>query len=244
MFKKVFICSLFMCNGDAFSQPICVDADESKENTTQHWIIGENFAFHYPGIILGTGSANERRHYYVTPSHIGRACTQNDSLLLDVTPLTGVVHISHLLLGQGWSCGKGSANERRRYSSSHCLSPYPKWSLITLPNTPRGCCSTYHISSSSDRRWSWFSVQRKWPWSSTTMSSWRNPGGASCLLICNQKNMMEYDEHVAWGWDKMAATLQTTFSKAFSWMKIYEFSIEISLKIASEGPINNIPALI
>ena len=29
-------------------------------------------------IILGVGSANERRRYYVTPSLIGRAHTQND----------------------------------------------------------------------------------------------------------------------------------------------------------------------
>ena len=26
-----------------------------------------------------------------------------------------------------------------------------------------------------------------------------------------------------WGWDKIDATFQTTFSNAFSWMKIYEF---------------------
>ena len=30
------------------------------------------------GIIMGMGSANERRHYCVTPSLIGRAHTQND----------------------------------------------------------------------------------------------------------------------------------------------------------------------
>ena len=30
------------------------------------------------GIILGTGSANERRRYYVTPPLIGQAHTQND----------------------------------------------------------------------------------------------------------------------------------------------------------------------
>ena len=34
-----------------------------------------------PGIILGMGSANERRRYYVTPPLIGRAHTQNDPKL-------------------------------------------------------------------------------------------------------------------------------------------------------------------
>ena len=47
-----------------------------------------------------------------------------------------------------------------------------------------------------------------------------------------------------WGWDKMAAIFQTTFSNAFSWMKMYEFFIEISLKFVPQGPINNIPALV
>ena len=29
-----------------------------------------------------------------------------------------------------------------------------------------------------------------------------------------------------WGWDKMAAVLQTTFSNAFCWMKMYEFRLK------------------
>ena len=29
-----------------------------------------------------------------------------------------------------------------------------------------------------------------------------------------------------WGWDKMAVTSQTTFSNAFSWMKLYEFLLK------------------
>ena len=28
-----------------------------------------------------------------------------------------------------------------------------------------------------------------------------------------------------WGWDKMSANLETTFSNAFSWMKMYEFQL-------------------
>ena len=45
-----------------------------------------------------------------------------------------------------------------------------------------------------------------------------------------------------WGRDKMDAISQTTYSNAFSWMKIFEFPIEISLKSILKGQINNIPA--
>ena len=47
-----------------------------------------------------------------------------------------------------------------------------------------------------------------------------------------------------WGWDKMDAIFQTTFSNGFSWMKMYEFFIKISLKFVSKGLVNNIPALV
>ena len=30
-----------------------------------------------------------------------------------------------------------------------------------------------------------------------------------------------------WGWDKMAAIFQTTFSNAFSWMNIYQFRLKL-----------------
>ena len=46
-----------------------------------------------------------------------------------------------------------------------------------------------------------------------------------------------------WGRDKIAAFSQTTFSNAFSAMKIFWISIAISLKFVPKGPINNIPAL-
>ena len=45
----------------------------------------------------------------------------------------------------------------------------------------------------------------------------------------------------------MAAIFQTTFSNAFSWMKMYEnvwISINISLKFVPRGPINNILTLV
>ena len=42
-----------------------------------------------------------------------------------------------------------------------------------------------------------------------------------------------------WGSDKMAGMFQTTFSNAFSWMKMFQLRF-----IVPKGPINNIPALI
>ena len=47
-----------------------------------------------------------------------------------------------------------------------------------------------------------------------------------------------------WGRYKMAAIFQTTFSNEFSWMKMYEYRLQISLKFVPQGPINNIPALV
>ena len=47
-----------------------------------------------------------------------------------------------------------------------------------------------------------------------------------------------------WGRDEMGAISQTTFSNAFSWMKMLRISIKISLKFVPKGPINNIPALV
>ena len=45
-----------------------------------------------------------------------------------------------------------------------------------------------------------------------------------------------------WGLDKMADIFQTTFSNAFSWMKM--LPIKMSLTFVPHGPINNIPALV
>ena len=47
-----------------------------------------------------------------------------------------------------------------------------------------------------------------------------------------------------WGGDKMVAIFQTTFSNTFSWMKMYQFRLKISLKFVPKSPINNIPALV
>ena len=40
-----------------------------------------------------------------------------------------------------------------------------------------------------------------------------------------------HNELTHWGWDKMAAIFQTTFSNAFSWMKIYKFRLRFHLSL-------------
>ena len=47
-----------------------------------------------------------------------------------------------------------------------------------------------------------------------------------------------------WGRDKMYAISQTTFSSAFSWMKMFELRLKISLKFVPEDQINKIPSLV
>ena len=46
------------------------------------------------------------------------------------------------------------------------------------------------------------------------------------------------------GRDKMAAICQTTFSYTFSWMKMNDSQLKISLKFVPKVPINHIPALV
>ena len=47
-----------------------------------------------------------------------------------------------------------------------------------------------------------------------------------------------------WDQDKMDAISQTTFSSAFSWMKMFELPIKIAQKVIPKGIINNIPSLV
>ena len=47
-----------------------------------------------------------------------------------------------------------------------------------------------------------------------------------------------------WGRDKMTAILQTTLSKAFSWMKMLEFQLNFHWKFVLKGRVHNIPALV
>ena len=47
-----------------------------------------------------------------------------------------------------------------------------------------------------------------------------------------------------WGRDKMAAIFQTTFSNAFSWMKMFKFRLRFHWSLFSRCPISNIPALV
>ena len=47
-----------------------------------------------------------------------------------------------------------------------------------------------------------------------------------------------------WGRDKMAAIFQTTFSDAFSWMKMVKFQLRFHWNFVPKGPVNNIPPLV
>ena len=46
------------------------------------------------------------------------------------------------------------------------------------------------------------------------------------------------------GRDKMAAIFQTTFSNAFSWMKMFKLRLRFYWSLFQKGPLNNIPALV
>ena len=67
-------------------------------------------------------------------------------------------------------------------------------------------------------------------------------------LPCSfQHYRMCFDDHMMqlthWGRDKIDSISQTTFSNAFSWIKMYHFCM-ISLKCVPKNRINNIPALV
>ena len=60
-----------------------------------------------------------------------------------------------------------------------------------------------------------------------------------CIPIISQPSCLTH-----WGQDKMAAIFQMTFWNGFSWMKMYELRLKISLKFVPRGPINIIPVLV
>ena len=47
-----------------------------------------------------------------------------------------------------------------------------------------------------------------------------------------------------WGWDKMDAISQTTFSNAFSWKKNFEFRLKFHWRLFSHVQLQNIPTLV
>ena len=63
------------------------------------------------------------------------------------------------------------------------------------------------------------------------------------LTSIHHENSCTLSTH--WGRERMAAISQTTFSNAFSWIKICEFRLKLPIKkFVPYGPINNIPALV
>ena len=66
------------------------------------------------------------------------------------------------------------------------------------------------------------------PTTTAMLSQWL--GRRECRLrLCNslcRTELMLLRQHLThWGWDKMTAIFQTTFSNAFSWIKMYEFRL-------------------
>ena len=59
----------------------------------------------------------------------------------------------------------------------------------------------------------------------------------SPVVYCHETNPTSLSLSIHWDRDKMAAIFQTTFSNAFSWMKI-------SSKFVPQGPKNSIPSLV
>ena len=66
-----------------------------------------------------------------------------------------------------------------------------------------------------------------------------------CYIPFKAGNIEEtaYRTLTHWGWYEMGTIFQKTFSNGFSWMKMYEFPLKISLKFVPKGLINYIPAL-
>ena len=73
-----------------------------------------------------------------------------------------------------------------------------------------------------------------WQWIGEKPQS-DNDGQVPCIYASPDLNKLTH-----WGRDKMAAIFQTTFSNAFSWMKMFKFWLRF--QVCSQGSINNIPA--
>ena len=75
----------------------------------------------YPGIIRGMGSANERRHYYVMPSFIGLAHTQNDPCFPYYYMCYFTAHVNKCLNEKFILWQKTAGGQAPQASTSHSL---------------------------------------------------------------------------------------------------------------------------
>ena len=64
------------------------------------------------------------------------------------------------------------------------------------------------------------------------------------LIVCSKVKTLVDCYLTHWGWDKMAAMSQMTFSNVIFLNENVRISIKISLKFVRMGPINNIPPLV
>ena len=97
---------------------------------------------------------------------------------------------------------------------------------------------------------------------SVSVSIWIRSWNCSCLVTCkSESNWINFlskkyflkilsvkTSHVLlltyWGWNKMAANFLTTFSNAFSWMKIYDFRLRFHWSLLTRVQLKYILALV
>ena len=74
--------------------------------------------------------------------------------------------------------------------------------------------------------------------------SWQHIRWRSRYLCVSPPTKWTHLISTYWDRDKIAAISQTTFSNVFSWMKMFEFWLKISLKFLPKGPIDKMAALV
>ena len=73
-----------------------------------------------------------------------------------------------------------------------------------------------------------------------TLSGW-----VRTMMFCTVHQESKTPEGLThWGWDKMAAIFQMTFSDTFSWMKVFEFCLIFHCFFIPYGPIDYKSALV
>ena len=107
----------------------------------------------------------------------------------------------------------------------------------------------YIITYDICRNWTFnnalkFISMHKWTWLDLLESRRRWNDGKNYSSILSTLHIAPRWFLTHWGRDEIDAIVQTTFSNAFSWMKMYQFSLRISLKFVPKFQINNIPALV
>ena len=129
-------------------------------------------------------------------------------------------------------------NRRRKnyLLSNGCIPPLSLFYFLPPPPLPRQPLSLSFSLSKGDIRWHiTLIITMLWRQHRVHLmpfSSWRHDMETPSALL------------TYWSRGKMAAISKTTFSHAFSWIKMYEYEIHISLQFVPEGQINYVLALV